>query len=60
MCVCVRIIHTGANMLLVSLTALCPEEAESALEATQFFTDDDTSQGTHTHIDVDINILLLP
>uniref|UniRef100_A0A674CY42 TBC1 domain family member 9B n=1 Tax=Salmo trutta TaxID=8032 RepID=A0A674CY42_SALTR len=24
--------------------ALCPEEAESALEATQFFTDDDTSQ----------------
>uniref|UniRef100_A0A674CW38 TBC1 domain family member 9B n=1 Tax=Salmo trutta TaxID=8032 RepID=A0A674CW38_SALTR len=39
--------------------ALCPEEAESALEATQFFTDDDTSQGTHTHIDVDINILLL-
>uniref|UniRef100_A0A674D014 TBC1 domain family member 9B n=1 Tax=Salmo trutta TaxID=8032 RepID=A0A674D014_SALTR len=37
--------------------ALCPEEAESALEATQFFTDDDTSQGTHTHIDVDINIL---
>uniref|UniRef100_A0A4W5LN24 TBC1 domain family member 9B n=1 Tax=Hucho hucho TaxID=62062 RepID=A0A4W5LN24_9TELE len=29
--------------------ALCPEEAESALEATQFFTDDDTPQGTHTH-----------
>uniref|UniRef100_A0A8C8FGM5 TBC1 domain family, member 9 (with GRAM domain) n=1 Tax=Oncorhynchus tshawytscha TaxID=74940 RepID=A0A8C8FGM5_ONCTS len=28
--------------------ALCPEEAESALEATQFFTDD-TPQGTHTH-----------
>ncbi|XP_077103354.1 TBC1 domain family member 9B isoform X2 [Siphateles boraxobius] len=25
--------------------ALCPEEAESALEATQFFTDDDTQQG---------------
>ncbi|XP_022521449.2 TBC1 domain family member 9B isoform X2 [Astyanax mexicanus] len=25
--------------------ALCPEEAESALEATQFFTDDDTPQG---------------
>ncbi|XP_048086694.1 TBC1 domain family member 9B isoform X2 [Alosa alosa] len=25
--------------------ALCPEEAESALEATQFFTDDDTLQG---------------
>jgi hypothetical protein len=56
--VCVRIIHTGANILLVSLTALCPEEAESALEATQFFTDD-TPQGTHTHIDVDINVLLL-
>uniref|UniRef100_A0A8C7PHG5 TBC1 domain family member 9B n=1 Tax=Oncorhynchus mykiss TaxID=8022 RepID=A0A8C7PHG5_ONCMY len=29
--------------------ALCPEEAESALEATQLFTDD-TPQGTHTHI----------
>uniref|UniRef100_A0A8C7KCK8 TBC1 domain family member 9B n=1 Tax=Oncorhynchus kisutch TaxID=8019 RepID=A0A8C7KCK8_ONCKI len=29
--------------------ALCPEEAESALEATQFFTDD-TPQGTHTLI----------
>ncbi|XP_076861909.1 TBC1 domain family member 9B isoform X2 [Brachyhypopomus gauderio] len=25
--------------------ALCPEEAESALEATQFFTDDDITQG---------------
>ncbi|XP_051514386.1 TBC1 domain family member 9B-like isoform X2 [Myxocyprinus asiaticus] len=25
--------------------ALCPDEAESALEATQFFTDDDTPQG---------------
>uniref|UniRef100_A0A8B9GUZ9 TBC1 domain family member 9B n=1 Tax=Astyanax mexicanus TaxID=7994 RepID=A0A8B9GUZ9_ASTMX len=31
------------------LTALCPEEAESALEATQFFTDDDTPQGNRTH-----------
>uniref|UniRef100_A0A6Q2XRY3 Rab-GAP TBC domain-containing protein n=1 Tax=Esox lucius TaxID=8010 RepID=A0A6Q2XRY3_ESOLU len=29
--------------------ALCPEEAESALEATQFFTDDESTQGTHTH-----------
>ncbi len=33
-------------IVLVSLSeALCPEEAESALEATQFFTDDDTPQG---------------
>uniref|UniRef100_A0A8K9WTZ7 TBC1 domain family member 9B n=1 Tax=Oncorhynchus mykiss TaxID=8022 RepID=A0A8K9WTZ7_ONCMY len=39
---------SDANMLLVSLTALCPEEAESALEAAQFFTDDDSPQGTHT------------
>lgn len=40
--------HASANMLLVSFTALCPEEAESALEAAQFFTDDDSPQGTHT------------
>lgn len=39
------------DVLIWSLSlseALCPEEAESALEATQFFTDDDTPQGTNT------------
>lgn len=45
-CICDIFVHF---IVLVSLSeALCPEEAESALEATQFFTDDDTPQGTRT------------
>lgn len=40
----------GLKLLLtVSISAaLCPEEAESALEATHFFTDDDTLQGKYS------------
>lgn len=57
-CVCVCVfayVCDGLKLLLtVSIpAALCPEEAESALEATHFFTDDDTLQGkyspTYTH-----------
>lgn len=49
---CVRARMCVGLKLLLTVTipaALCPEEAESALEATHFFTDDDTLQGKYSH-----------
>lgn len=51
-CACAFVFNGLKLLLTVTLpAALCPEEAESALEATHFFTDDDTPQGnTYLHI----------
>lgn len=51
LCVCLHMrMFEGLKLLLFVriFAALCPEEAESALEATHFFTDDETPQGEYS------------
>lgn len=48
MCVCMSLIIRRLQCVCL-FAALCPEEAESALEATHFFTED-ASQGDHESV----------